>query len=107
MNNEYQRYYDFQELTNAYDDFFYSDEGIYTCYLLDHELREYNLDFDYIKDLIQKLKNYEEKYGKLYEDEVKKLNDYKEILLDLNTGTNNIRNIYEKMKDIYLYIEDF
>lgn len=67
----------------------------------------YNLDFDYIKNLIKKLKEFEEKYGELYNDEKNNLLKFKEILIDLDTGSNGMKNIYEKMNNIYNFIEDY
>ena len=32
---------------------------------------------------------------------------FKAILLDLDTGNNGIKNIYEKMSNMYFFIEDY
>ena len=98
---------EWQNLMEEYNNFFYADNGIFTDSLFDKELEQYNLDFDYIKNLIKKLKKFEEKYGKLYNDEKNNLLKFKEILIDLATGSNGMKNIYEKMNNIYNFIEDY
>lgn len=105
--NEFIRLKKWQNLMEEYNDFFYADNGIFTVSLFDKELEQYNLDFEYIKNLIKKLKEFEEKYGELYSDEKNNLLKFKEILMDLDTGTNGIKNIYEKMSNIYNFIEDY
>ncbi len=105
--NEFTRLKEWKNLMEDYNNFFYEDNGIFTVSLFDKELKQYKLDFDYIKDLIKKLKDFEEKYGDLYNDEKKDLLKFKEILIDLDTGTNEIKNIYEKMSNIYNFIEDY
>ena len=107
MNDENMRLKEWQNLMEKYDNFFYADDGIYTVSLFDKELEQYNLDFDHIKKLIQKLKEFEKKYGKLYKDEIEKLQEYKDKLLELDTGTNGIKNIYDKMNNMYDFIEDY
>ena len=72
---------------------------------------------DYIEDksneipmgpeLIKKLKDFEKKYGELYKEEKNDLLKFKAILLDLDTGNNGIKNIYEKMSNMYFFIEDY
>ena len=57
--------------------------------------------------MIKKLKEFEEKYGELYNDEKNNLLKFKEILIDLDTGSNGMKNIYEKMNNIYNFIEDY
>ena len=105
--NEFTRLKEWQNLMDEYDNFFYADNGIFTVSLFDKELKQYKLDFDYIKDLIKKLKDFEEQYGELYNDEKNDLIKFREILIDLDTGTNGIKNIYEKMSNIYNFIEDY
>lgn len=105
--NEFTRLKEWQNLMDEYDNFFYADNGIFTVSLFDKELKQYKLDFDYIKDLIKKLKDFEEQYGELYNDEKNDLLKFKRILIDLDTGTNGIKNIYEKMSNIYNFIEDY
>lgn len=105
--NEFTRMKEWQNLMEEYNNFFYADNGIFTVSLFDKELEQYNLDFDYIKNLIKKLKEFEEKYGELYNDEKNNLLKFKEILMDLDTGTSGIKNIYEKMSNIYNFIEDY
>ena len=105
--NEFTRLKEWQDLMEEYDNFFYTDDGIFTVSLFDKELKQYNLDFDYIKNLIKKLKEFEEKYGELYNDEKNNLLKFKEILIDIDTGTNGIKNIYEKMSNIYNFIGDY
>ena len=107
MDDENMRLKEWQNLMEEYDNFFYSDDGIYTVSLFDKELEQYNLDFDRIKELIQKLKDFEKKYGDLYKDEIENLQNYKEKLLELDTGTNGIKNIYNKMSNMYYFIEDY
>jgi len=101
MNDENSRLKEWQNLMEEYDQFFYADDGIYTAALLDGNLEQYNLDFEVIEELIQKLKKFEEKYGALYKDEVENLQRYKEILLELDNGMNGIKEIYNRMKSIY------
>ena len=105
--NEFTRLKEWQNLMQEYDDFFYADDGIYTVSLIDRELKSYNLDFDRIKELIKKLKEFEEKYGELYKDEKENLLKRKDILLDLKTQTNGIDEIYRKMSNMYEFIEDY
>lgn len=105
--DELTRLKEWQNLMEEYNNFFYADDGIFTVSLFDKELEQYNLDFEYIKNLIRKLKEFEEKYGELYNDEKNNLLKFKEILIDLDTGTNGIKNIYEKMSNIYNFIEDY
>ena len=105
--NEFTRLKEWQNLMEEYDNFFYADDGIFTVSLFNKELKQYKLDFDYIKELIKKLKDFEEKYGELYNDEKNHLLKLKGILIDLDTGTNGIKNIYEKMNNIYNFIEDY
>lgn len=105
--DELTRLKEWQNLMEEYNNFFYADDGIFTVSLFDKELKQYNLDFEYIKNLIKKLKEFEEKYGELYNDEKNNLLKFKEILIDLDTGTNGIKNIYEKMSNIYNFIEDY
>ena len=105
--NELTRLKEWENLMEEYNNFFYADDGIFTVSLFDKELEQYKLDFDYIKELIKKLKDFENKYNNLYNDEKEKLQEYKEILLELDTGTNGIRNIYEKMSNMYDFIEDY
>lgn len=107
MNDENMRLKEWQSLMEEYDNFFYDDDGIYTVSLFDKELEQYNLDFDHIKELIQQLKDFEKKYGKLYKDEIENLQKYKEKLLELDTGTNGVKRIYEKMSNMYYFIEDY
>lgn len=57
--NEFTRLKEWQNLMQEHDDFFYADDGIYTASLMDKELKLYNLEFDRIKNLIQKLKDFE------------------------------------------------
>lgn len=103
--NEFTRLKEWQNLMEEYNNFFYEDNGIFTVSLFDRELRQYKLDFNYIKDLIKKLKDFEKQYGELYNDEKNDLLKLKRILIDLDTGTNGIKNIYEKMNNIYNFIE--
>ena len=105
--NEFTRLKEWQNLMQEYDDFFYADDGIYTVLLIDRELKSYNLDFNRIKELIKKLKEFEEKYGKLYKDEKENLLKRKDILLDLKTQTNGINEVYRKMSNMYEFIEDY
>jgi len=105
--NEITRLKDWQNLMEEYNNFFYADNGIFTVFLFDKELKQYKLDFDYIKDLIKKLKEFEKQYGELYNDEKNHLLKLKEILIDLDTGKNGIKNIYEKMNNIYNFIKDY
>ncbi len=107
MYDEDLRLKEWQNLMEEYDNFFYADDGIFTSSLIDKELEKYNLDFDHIKELIQKLKDFEKKYVKLYKDEIGNLRKYKEKLLELDTGTNGIKNIYNKMSNMYYFIEDY
>lgn len=107
MNNEELRLREWQELINEYSNFFYKDDGIFTCSLFDRELKQYKLDFDYIKKLIKKLKKYERKYVRLNDTEMEELQEYKRILLGLDTGTNGINNIYQKMSNMYYFIENY
>ena len=107
MNDEDMRLKEWQNLMEEYDDFFYADDGIFTISLFDKELEQYNLDFDNIKELIQKLKDFEKKYVNLYKDEIEKLQGYKEKLLELDNGTNGIKNIYNKMSNMYDFIEEY
>lgn len=107
MNAENIRLKEWQNLLEEYNEFFYANEGIYTVSLLDKELEQYNLDFDHIKQLIQKLKDFEKKYGNLYKDEIENLQNYKEKLLYLDTGTNRIKNIYDKMHNMYENITEY
>lgn len=107
MNDENMRLKEWQSLMEKYNEFFYADDGIFTTSLFDKELEKYNLDFDYIKELIQELKGFEQKYGNLYKDEKANLERYKEILFDLDTGTNGIKRIYEKMSNMYYFIENY
>ncbi len=105
--NEFARLKEWQYLMEEYNEFFYADNGIFTTSLFDKELEQYNLDFDYIKELIKKLKDFEKKYGELYKEEKNDLLKFKAILLDLDTGNNGIKNIYEKMSNMYFFIEDY
>ena len=105
--NELTRLKEWQNLMQEYDDFFYADDGIFTASLMDRELESYNLDFDRIKKLIQKLKNFENDYGELYKDEKENLLKRKDILLDLKTTTNGINEIYRKMSNMYEDIDSF
>ena len=105
--NEFTRLKEWQNLMNEYDNFFYADNGIFTVSLFDKELKQYKLHFDYIKDLIKKLKDFYQQYAELYNDEKNDLLKFKRILIDLDTGTNGIKNIYEKMSNIYNFIEDY
>ena len=105
--NEFTRIKEWQSLMEEYNDFLYANNGIFTVSLFDKELKQYKLDFDYIKNLIKKLKDFEEQYGELYNDEKNDLLKFKRILIDLDTGTNGIKNIYEKMSNIYNFIEDY
>lgn len=107
MSDEDLRLKEWQSLMEIYNEFFYADGGIYTVSLFDKELEQYNLDFDHIKELIQKLKEFEKKYGNLYKDEIENLQKYKEKLLKLDTGTNGIKNIYNKMSNMYYFIEEY
>lgn len=107
MNDENMRLKEWQNLMEEYNNFFYADDGIFTISLFDKEIEQYNIDVDRIKELIKKLKDFEQKYGSLYSDEIEKLEKYKEILLELDTGTNRIKKIYNKMKDIYYFIENY
>lgn len=107
MNDENMRLKEWQDLMEKYNEFFYADDGIYTVSLFDKELEQYNLDFDYVKGLIKKLKDFEKKYGNLYKDEIENLQKYKQKLLELDTGTNGIKNIYDKMNNMYYFIEDY
>ena len=107
MSDENMRLKEWQNLMEEYDNFFYADYGIYTVSLFDKELEQYNLDFDHIKELIQKLKDFEKKYGNLYKDEIEELQKYKEKLLELDTGENGIKSIYNKMSNMYYFIEDY
>ena len=107
MSDENMRLKEWQNLMEDYDNFFYADYGIYTVSLFDKELEQYNLDFDHIKELIQKLKDFEKKYGNLYKDEIEELQKYKEKLLELDTGENGIKSIYNKMSNMYYFIEDY
>lgn len=105
--NELTRLKEWQNLMEEYNNFFYADDGIFTVSLFDKELKQYNLDFDNIKDLIKKLKIFEQKYGELYKDEKNEILKFKEVLINLDTGINGIKNIYEKMSNIYNSIENY
>ena len=51
---------------------------------------------------------FEKKYGNLYKDEIEKLQGYKEKLLELDNGTNGIKNIYNKMSNMYdFFFEEY
>ena len=43
----------------------------------------------------------------LTQDEIEKLQGYKEKLLELDNGTNGIKNIYNKMSNMYDFIEEY
>ena len=58
--DELTRLKEWQNLMEEYNNFFYADDGIFTVSLFDKELEQYNLDFEYIKNLIRKLKEFEE-----------------------------------------------
>ncbi len=105
--NEFTRLTEWQNLMQEYDDFFYADDGIYISSLMDRELRLYNLDFDRIKDLIRKLKDFEKDYGELYKDEKENLLKRKDTLLGLKTATNGIDEIYRKMSNMYEDIDSY
>ena len=107
MNDENIRLKEWKNLMEEYNEFFYADDGIYTVSLFDAELEQYNIDFDHIKELIQKLKDFEKKYGNLYKDEIENLQKYKEKLLELDTGTNGIKNIYNKINNMYENITEY
>ena len=85
VKNEFIRLKEWQKLMEEYDKFFYADDGIFTFSLFDKELKQYNLNFDYIKNLIKKLKMFEEKYGELCTDEKNDLLRFKEIDFKKNT----------------------
>ena len=53
--NEFTRIKEWQSLMEEYNDFLYANNGIFTVSLFDKELKQYKLDFDYIKNLIKKL----------------------------------------------------
>ena len=69
--DELTRLKEWQNLMEEYNNFFYADDGIFTVSLFDKELKQYNLDFEYIKNLIKKLKEFEEKYGEFDLGEIK------------------------------------
>lgn len=106
MNKIQQRSYEWDNLIEDFDAFFYSDNGIYTCCLMDNNLKNYNFNYKYIEKLIRRLKDYENKYDGFYKDEQEVLERYKEELLELDTGTNGINNFYEMMRNMYLNMED-
>lgn len=106
-NDETIRLEEWQILMDEYNNFFYEDGGIFTISLFDKELDQYKLDFDYIKVLIKKLKNFETKYEKLNKDELRNLQNYKDTLLSLNTSNNGIKNIYNKMSNMYYFIDEY
>ncbi len=105
--DENTRLQDWQVLMEDYSEFFFADDGIFTASLFDRNLEKYVLDFDHIKELIQKLKDFEHNYESLYDDEIENLMKYKECLLDLDTGLNGIKTIYQKMSNMYYFIEDY
>lgn len=106
--NEVTRLSDWVKLMDQFRDFFYDDDnGIFTIYLQDHDLKFYRLYFDYILSLIKELKKFEYKYGDLYKDEKRALLNFKEKLLELNNGTNGIYNMYWKMSCMYESPEDY
>lgn len=107
MDIEKNRVDEWQKLMAEYEKFFYADDGLFVASLMDNELEKYNWDFDRIKDLIKKLKDFELKYGELYEKEKNNLLEKKETLLDLKTPTNGIDEIYRKMSNMYEFIEDY
>lgn len=105
--SEFTRLRVWQNLMEEYDNFFYADDGIFASSLIDKELRFYNLDFDRIKGLIQKLKDFEKEYGDLSKDEKENLLKRRKALLELKTQTNGINEIYRKMSNMYNFIEEY
>ena len=93
---------DWLNLMEKYDNFFYADDGILTASLLDNELEQYKWDFDKIKNLIQELKNFENKYGKLKDTELDNLIERRNTLMDLRTDTNKVEEAYKKMSFVYV-----
>ena len=92
---------EWQSIMEEYKKFFYADDGLFIASLIDNELERYNWDFDRITELIQKLKDFETKYGELHIEEKETLLEWKETLLDLKTPTNKITEYYRKMSNIY------
>lgn len=105
--DDMERIKEWHKLVEDYEKFFYSDNGIFTVSLFDIELEKYNIDFENIKVLIKKLKDFEAKYGELDKDEMLYLLKLKDVLLDIDTGTNGIKDMYEKMCDMYEFIDEY
>jgi len=96
-----------KKLMEEFDEFFYADDGIYIAYEIDNELNNYIFDFDKAKILIQKLKDFEEKYGELHKDERENLLKRKNELLELETSTNGVAGIYRALNNMYEFIEEY
>jgi len=104
---EFTRLTEWKKLMEEFDEFFYADDGIYIAYEIDNELNNYIFDFDKAKILIQKLKDFEEKYGELHKDERENLLKRKNELLELETSTNGVAGIYRALNNMYEFIEEY
>ena len=107
MSIENGREKEWQELIDEYNDFLYGDDGLYIAFLMDNELEKYYWDFDRIKDLIKKLKDFESKYGELNESERNELLEKKELLMSMNNSANGVEDYYNKIRDMYEFIDSY
>ena len=95
------------ELMDEYNEFLFGDDGLYMAFLMDNELEKYYWDFDKIKDLIKRLKDFELKYGEHSEIEKNDLIEKKEILMNMKNSSNGIEDYYKKMSNMYEFIDSY
>lgn len=101
INEELTRDELWEKIVNECENFLYSDNGLVTASLYNPELTQFSFDFEKIKEIIRELKYFIKKFGKLDNDEEKCLLKYRQKFLDLNTGTNGIKDIYKKICSLY------
>lgn len=89
------------------EEFFYGDKGIYETAQYDENLETYTLDMDEVLMILNQIKQVEKNQGKLLQEQIKELEEYKKNFLEIDNGKNRVEEKYEIIKSMYENIEEY
>jgi len=93
-----------KKIDNKITEFFYGERGIETTAYADINLETYNWNLDEIIEIIKEIKKIEEE---LTEEQKKSLDKYREYFLEIDNGKNGIKQMYNRIVDMYKNIEEY
>jgi len=93
-----------KKIDNKITEFFYGERGIETTAYADINLETYNWNLDEIIEILKEIKKIEEE---LTEEQKKSLDKYREYFLEIDNGKNGIKQMYNRIVDMYKNIEEY